>query len=281
MSMQLRIVHTTGFEYDGKAVASYNQARLTPQTTPEQIVVHSRLEVSPKPWTYEYRDYYGTLVTAFEVLDPHETMTVTATSTVQTNRPPTAAPLLGWDDVRAPEVADRWTEYLTRPDLVAPPEDFARRVRAIADDAARPGEAARQVCAMVHDEVEYLPGSTDVQSHAAVAWQQRAGVCQDMVHLVIGGLRVAGVPARYVSGYFHPRREPEVGETVRAESHAWVEWWDEGWHPFDPTNDTEPGDRYVVIATGRDYQDVKPLSGIYSGAATSQMSVEVEVTRLA
>ena len=41
MSMQLRIVHTTGFEYDGKAVASYNQARLTPLTTPEQIVVHT------------------------------------------------------------------------------------------------------------------------------------------------------------------------------------------------------------------------------------------------
>ena len=60
MSMQLRIVHTTGFEYDGKAGASYNQARLTPVTTPEQIVVHSRLEVSPTPWSYEYRDYFGT-----------------------------------------------------------------------------------------------------------------------------------------------------------------------------------------------------------------------------
>ena len=48
MSMQLRIVHTTTFEYDGKAVASYNQARLTPLTTPEQIVVHSRLEVTPE-----------------------------------------------------------------------------------------------------------------------------------------------------------------------------------------------------------------------------------------
>ncbi|MEI5675631.1 MULTISPECIES: transglutaminase family protein [unclassified Nocardioides] len=281
MSMQLRVVHTTGYEYDGKAVASYNQARLTPQTTPEQIVVHSRLEVTPKPWTYEYRDYFGTLVTAFEVLDPHESMTVTATSTVQTNRPAPHEPRLGWEDVRAYDVADRWTEYLTLPDLVAPPADFAQRLRTLAGDAALPGDAARAVCALVHDEVEYLPGSTDVQSVAALAWQQRAGVCQDMVHLVIGGLRSVGIPARYVSGYFHPRAEPVVGETVRGESHAWVEWWDDGWHPFDPTNDTAPGDRYVVVATGRDYQDVKPLSGIYSGAGTSQMSVQVEVTRLA
>ena len=39
MSMQLRIAHTTGFEYDGKANTSFNEARLTPLTLPGQIVV--------------------------------------------------------------------------------------------------------------------------------------------------------------------------------------------------------------------------------------------------
>ncbi len=91
-----------------------------------------------------------------------------------------------------------------------------------------------------------------------------------MVHLALGGLRSVGIPARYVSGYFHPDAEPVVGETVPGESHAWVEWWDDGWRAFDPTNDREPGDRYVSVATGRDYLDVKPLSGIYSGGGTSR-----------
>ena len=76
--MQLRIAHTTGFEYDGKANTSFNEARLTPLTTPGQIVVHTRVEVHPTPWAYTYRDYWGTQVTAFEVLDPHESLTVTA-----------------------------------------------------------------------------------------------------------------------------------------------------------------------------------------------------------
>ncbi|MCD4535480.1 transglutaminase family protein [Nocardioides sp. cx-169] len=279
--MQIRIAHTTAFEYDGKAVASYNQARLTPLTTPEQIVLHTRLEVSPSPWTYQYRDYFGTLVTSFEVVDPHDAMTVTATSTVQTQRPVSRPPTLSWAALGAREVADRWTEYLTLPDIVEPPADFAQRAKQIAADHELPGDAARDLCAMVHDEVEYLPGATDVQTHAATAWQQRAGVCQDMVHLVIGGLRSVGIPARYVSGYFHPIDEPVVGDHVTGESHAWVEWWDDGWHAFDPTNDTTPGDRYVVVATGRDYRDVKPLSGIYSGAQTSRMTVEVSLTRLA
>ena len=281
MSMQLRVVHTTGYEYDGKAVASYNQARMTPVTTPGQIVVHSRLEVSPKPWTYEYRDYFGTQVTAFEVVDPHESLKVVATSTVQTNRPPTPPPATTWDELAEREVADRWTEYLTLPELVEPPVDFARRAADVRAGSSLPGDAARALCRLVADEVEHRPGATDVQTPAAAAWGQRAGVCQDMVHLVIGGLRSMGVPARYVSGYFHPSSEPVVGEHVAGESHAWVEWWDDGWHPYDLTNDQEPSDRYVTVATGRDYTDVKPLSGIYSGAATSRMFVDVEVTRLA
>jgi transglutaminase-like putative cysteine protease len=280
MSMQHRIVHTTRFEYDGKAVASYNQARLTPVTTSEQIVVHSRLEVSPKPWTYEYRDYFGTQVIAFEVVDPHERMTVAATSTVQSNRTATHQPTSTWEELAAREVADRWTEYLMLPELVAPPEDFVQRAKAVAAAASLPGLAARELCALVADEVEYLPGTTDVHTTAGRSWQQRAGVCQDMAHLVIGGLRSIGIPARYVSGYHHPATDPVIGETVVGASHAWVEWWDDGWHPFDLTAAVEPDDRYVMVATGRDYDDVKPISGIYSGAGTSEMTVSVEVTRL-
>ncbi len=280
MSMQLRVAHTTTFEYDGKAVASYNQARLTPLTTPEQIVSHSRIEVTPAPWTYEYRDYFGTAVTAFEVLDPHDAMTVTATSTVHTNRAPAPAATLPWEALAMPEVADAWTEYLVVSPTVAPHPDVAERLTTIRAASELPGDAARAVCALVYHEVAYRTGATDVHSRAADAWEQRAGVCQDMAHLAIGGLRSLGIPARYVSGYFHPQAEPAIGETVVGESHAWVEWWDDGWHAFDPTNDTAPGDRYVVVATGRDYHDVKPVSGIYSGAAPSQMTVEVTVTRL-
>jgi len=107
--MQLRVTHTTEYEYDGKALASYNQARLTPVTTPEQIVVHTRLEVEPLPWTYEYRDYFGTHVIAFEVVDPHESMTVTATSTVQVNRSAPHEPSTTWEQLAARTVADRLT----------------------------------------------------------------------------------------------------------------------------------------------------------------------------
>lgn len=281
MSMQHRIVHTSEYTYDGGAMASYNQARMTPVTTPEQIVVHHRLDVSPKPWTYSSTDYFGTAVTAFEVVDPHESMTVTATSTVQVNRTgalPEARS--AWSSYAEREVADRWTEYLVVNDLVAPAPDFAELVREIGSGAELPGEAARAVCRLVHRQIDFLPGATDVESPAVLAWEQRAGVCQDMVHLAIGGLRTLGIPARYVSGYVHPVESPAVGETVAGDSRAWLEWWDDGWQGFDPSTDTAPGERYVAIGHGRDYGDVPPLRGIYTGAQTARLDVSVEITRL-
>jgi transglutaminase-like putative cysteine protease len=41
------------------------------------------------------------------------------------------------------------------------------------------------------------------------------------------------------------------------------------------------GERHVVIGRGRDYADVSPLKGIYSGAPSVAMEVKVEITRLA
>ena len=280
MTMQFRVVHTTRIAYDGGVAASYNEARMTPITTAEQVVVHTRLDVAPTPWSHSYRDYWGTDVTAFEVLDQHSELTVTATSTVQVNRPAQQPGGLGWDDVHSPDVQDRFCETLVVDDRVRPDEELTALADKLAAEADGPSDFARRVCSLVYDEMKYQSGSTKVHGHASDAWSARAGVCQDMAHVAIGVLRAARVPARYVSGYLHPRREPVVGDTVVGESHAWIEWWDGRWLGFDPTNDLEPGDRHIVVACGRDYSDVPPLTGIFSGGTTSSMAVDVQVTRL-
>src|SRR4051812_32568425 len=167
MSMQLRIAHTTGFEYDGKANTSFNEARLTPLTLPGQIVVHSRVEVSPTPWVYTYRDYWGAQVTAFEVLDPHQSLQVTASATVHTDRAPAGPPTMTWEEIRSDEVSDLHTEFLTLPDRVRPEDDLVALATEIAGRNAMPGDAAREVCALVYDQVKYVSGSTTVDAFAA------------------------------------------------------------------------------------------------------------------
>lgn len=249
MSMQFRIVHTTTFTYDGPAVASYNQARLTPLTTPDQILVHHRLDVSPKPWTYEYKDYFGNEVTAIEVLEAHRALKISATSTVQVDRKPAAAPALTWEEAALPGVADRFIEFLGVPSLVAPDEELATRAKAIAASAELPGDAVAEIARAVADS---------------------SGPAPDGAHQLLGALRTVGIPARYVSGYVYP-----------GGAHSWVEWWDNGWHGIDPATGTEPGDAYVGVATGRDHTDVRPLGGIYSGPEEPAVEVTVEMTRLA
>jgi transglutaminase-like putative cysteine protease len=280
MTMQFRVVHTTRISYDGGVAASYNLARMTPLTSSHQLVLHTRLDVAPTPWQQSYRDYWGTEVTAFEVLDQHSELTVTATSTVQVSRPAPEPAGLAWADVRTPQLLDGFCETLVVDERVRPDDELRDRVRSLAAETQGPSELARRVCRLVWEEMAYQSGSTMVSGHASDAWTARAGVCQDMAHVVIGALRSVGVPARYVSGYLHPTKDPQVGETVVGESHAWIEWWDGDWVGFDPTNDLEPGDRHVVVARGRDYTDVPPLTGIFSGGTTSSMAVEVSVTRL-
>ncbi|KHL10699.1 UNVERIFIED_CONTAM: transglutaminase [Mumia flava] len=275
----MRVTHRTEYTYD-EAVASYNEARMTPARTLEQYVLHSRIEVSPSPWSMTYTDYWGTQVTAFEVQDPHDELVVTATSTVEVGRPAAAGDPVSWSRLRDPELVDNFCEYLAPSRWVDPPDDLAERLRSMTEAAPTPGTYARDVCDLVHGEVAYVAGSTQVTGTAGDAWAARSGVCQDISHLAIGALRQAGIPARYVSGYLHPRSAPEVGDPVAGESHAWVEWWDGAWVAYDPTNDTAVGDRHVVVGAGREYPDVAPLRGIYSGGATESMDTHVTITRL-
>ena len=129
------------------------------------------------------------------------------------------------------------------------------------------------------DAIDYMQGVTAVTSTAVDAWEARKGVCQDIAHIAIGALREVGIPARYVSGYLHPKPSAEVGEAVTGESHAWVEWFAGDWQGFDPTNNIEIGDRPVLVGRGRDYNDVPPLRGVYAGPGKSQLKVKVTITR--
>jgi len=275
---RLRVVHTSTFRYATPVQASYNEARMTPVSQAGQTVVSSHLEARPQTWSYEYRDYWGTAVTAFEVLVPHESMVITAEHVVETGELVAPRTVLGWDELAAPDVRDRMAEFLSDPPTTAPPQGVVELAVAAADGLG-PADAAVAVCSALRDRVEYIPGATAVHTPATEAWDAKAGVCQDVAHLALGALRSLGIPARYVSGYLHPSRGGEIGETVTGESHAWVEWWVGDWVAYDPTNRIPAGGHHVVLARGRSYDDVAPLRGIYAGAGTQELEVEVRITR--
>ncbi|MEY2424298.1 MAG: hypothetical protein QOI95_4365 [Acidimicrobiaceae bacterium] len=285
MSGRLEIMHRTGYTYEKPVAASYNEARLTPMTTPEQVTLDARVSVSPTTPLFRYWDYWGTLVHAFDLHQQHDHLVVTSTSVVQTANVDRAARDgandATWSDVDNPVVGDRYFEFLMPSHFASADAELAEHARTLRAQSAGPRDAVELVTGWVRDHLTYMKGATNVMTSAVEAKRTGHGVCQDFVHLSIALLREMDVPCRYASGYFDSRVEAVLGETVVGESHAWTEAWIGGWHPFDPTNDVPVGERHVVVALGRDYRDVTPLKGVYSGSPSSTTSVTVELTRRA
>lgn len=134
--------------------------------------------------------------------------------------------------------------------------------------AADGGDVAA-LCAVVHRSIEYQWGVTGVRTTAPEALAGGRGVCQDYAHIMLAACHLIGLPARYVSGHL-------AGE---GGSHAWVEvfeqhptgpdaWIPQGW---DPTHNRPTDDDYLVVAVGRDYADVAPLTGSYDGAGVTNV----------
>jgi transglutaminase-like putative cysteine protease len=277
---RMRVVHTTGYAYQSPVTASYNEARLTPRSNSRQNVILNRVETIPATRSYRYIDYWGTAVTAFDLHAPHTDLTVTSSSVVETEPQEPAATAANWNDLHSEAVIDRFDELL-RPTQRAP---AGKRVRSVGKKIAKnhkPAEAVAAAAEWVRGALEYIPGTTGVHSSGLDALNEGKGVCQDFVHLSLMLLRAMGIPGRYVSGYLHPKRDAVVGDTVDGRSHAWIEAWTGDWWSYDPTNDSEISEQYVSVGAGRDYADVAPLKGIYSGEGATDLDVIVEVTRLA
>jgi transglutaminase-like putative cysteine protease len=62
-------------------------------------------------------------------------------------------------------------------------------------------------------------------------------------------------------------------------THAWTEAHVDGlgWVGFDVSNGISPDTRYVRLATGRDYRDAAPITGISFGGASERLHVTVAV----
>jgi transglutaminase-like putative cysteine protease len=280
MTWRLRIRHRTSFRYGVEVVASYNEARMTPVTDLVQTTLDARVQVAPTATISRYWDYWGSYVTGFDVHTPHRELTVEATSVVETGLVATSADRVDWPVLADTRFCDTYVEFLSTTARTAIDPELLEEVRA-AIGPGSPDATAHGAMEWLRDAMEYVPGVTGVHTSAMQAWAERQGVCQDLAHLGVGLLRGLGIPARYVSGYLHPRAEAGIGDTVEGESHAWVEWWDGDWTACDPTNGRPVGFEHVVVARGRDYGDVPPHKGIYSGPPATALAVAVEVTRLA
>ena len=298
MTVDLEVVHHTSYDYAAPVSLAHHLAHLQPLHDAHQQVLAHALDIVPAPDRFDDSlDVFGNAQRHFSLARPHQRLGVRAASRVRlvprfADLEPAASP--PWEALaaRLRYVARAPFEAAVEFALPSPYVPRLRELRAYAAPSFTPGrpmaEAAIDLMKRLHADFVYQSRSTDVDTPLQQVLAQRRGVCQDFAHLMAGGLRMLGLPARYVSGYL--LTEPaEVGTTLLGAdaSHAWVQVWcpgtpgvpdqgsGAGWLDLDPTNCLVPGAGHVRLATGRDFGDVTPLRGVIRGSGHHTLNVGV------
>lgn len=267
--MRIAVDHLTTYRYERPVRGVVQSHRLTPAVFDGQVVLAWEVSVSDGVTGGSFRDGAGDLVQAWTVPGPVSEIEVRVKGLVETRD--LAGVLRGLREMVPPEVWLRET-HATRADAAL--TKLALGAAAAPDALAR----AHALAAAVAEAIEYKPGATHALTTAAEAMARGEGVCQDHAHALVAAARVAGLPARYVSGYMLDGREGP-GEAA----HAWAEIHVEGlgWVGFDPANRCCPDERYVRLGCGFDAQDAAPIRGVARGPGSESMEVVVAVQAVA
>lgn len=264
--MRLAIRHTTRYTFAGPVAHALQRVRLTPKATHGQSIREWTMDYRNARPELEYDDQHHNHVTLLSVEPGADEVVIGCQGIVETSD---LAGVIGRHTGHLP----LWS-FVTQTELTRPGTRLRQLVRTV-DTPERDRLAyLHALSAAVRDQIAYGKGATGVRTTAEQAVEAGCGVCQDHAHVFIGAARLAGIPARYVSGYLmmNDRIDQEA-------THAWAEAHVEGlgWVGFDVSNGISPDPRYVRVATGRDYRDAAPITGITIGTRTDELHVAVAV----
>jgi len=287
--MNFEISHRTTYRYSEPVVHSQHIVHLAPCQTRHQHTHRHSLIIEPAPTTrYDGTDAFGNPVTTLEIELPHEDLVMHSRAIIDTLPAMSveAAATTPWDrlddvlysgakPIALDVVQFRCASLLTTasPDIA----DYA----SISFPAGRPiMEACCDLMRRVYSDFTFDATATDISTPITQVFDERRGVCQDFAHLTLACLRAMRVPSRYVSGYIVTHPPPGQPKLQGADaSHAWVDVWspEYGWQGLDPTNGIAAGEEHIIIANGREYNDVSPISGVLLGGGKHTVDVSVDV----
>ena len=248
--MLLSVDHVSLYRYETPVRGVVQSLRLTPSRHDGQRVVQWKVTVDGGTEGAAFRDGAGDWVQAVTVPGPVAEIEVRVQGAVETED--LSGVLLRHREVVPPEAYLRETDA-TLPDVAI--VEIASAAEGAEDRVA----AAHALMNAVADAIAYEPGATHAATTAAEALKLGKGVCQDHAQVMIAAARVAGIPARYVSGYLFSEAGPDRQEAA----HAWAELHAPGlgWVGFDAANRWCPDDRYVRLGSGLDAASAAPIRG--------------------
>ncbi len=264
--MRLSINHATHYQFSQPVGHGLQRLRLKPKSTQGQRVIEWQMHLEGARREVEYEDQHHNHTMLISAEPGTSAIKVTCTGVVETSD---NAGMIGHHSGHMP----RWA-FLTQTPLTRPGAMMKALVSSLEADRSNKLASLHALSRAVLAAVKYEIGHTSATTEAEEAMAAGHGVCQDHAHIFIGCARLLDIPARYVSGYLmmNDRIDQEAG-------HGWVEALidDLGWVGFDVSNGISPDARYVRVATGCDYREAAPITGISYGAGETALAVSLAV----
>ena len=264
--MRIFIRHTTRYGFSHPVTHGLQRLRLTPKSSHGQTIVDWTMDIAGAKLEADYEDHHRNRTTLVVAEAGATAVTVTCSGTVDTAD---NAGVIGEHVGHLP----LW-HFLGQTPLTKPGPRIRALVSRLEADREKPLDMLHKLKALILDAMPYVIGATDAETSAEDALATRQGVCQDHAHVFIGAARLLGLPARYVSGYLMMD-----GQVEQEAGHGWAEAHVKGlgWVGFDVSNGISPDARYVRLATGCDYRDAAPVTGISIGAGQIALEVSLAV----
>lgn len=277
---EFKIKHLTHYTYQAPVRDSANQIILYPVNDDFQEVQTHEILISGDPVIYISKDYYGNDVGTFSISSPHSELFIISTKTVNTRSKPLPMDSMStekqWEQLQSMHNDMQFIDFLNQEPFEGV-EFLQDVINTEYPYSFTPYQNALRYCEYVFNNFSYIPGITTVETTPEVILKLKAGVCQDFAHILLVMLRLAHIPARYVSGYICPNKNGMRGEGA---THAWVEAYipGYGWLGLDPTNNCIANEKHVKLAVGRNFTDCSPVKGVYRGLPHHKLEVSVSVS---
>lgn len=264
--MRLTIRHTTTYRFAEPVHYGLQKLRLIPKSRAGQTVLNWSMTIEGGKAETEFTDEYLNRVSLIS-FDPQATEIIVHCEGEVDSAD--RGGVVGKHGGFAP----LWL-FLRSTPLTRAGANLRRLTRGLREDEAEDIPRLHALSARVLEAVDYKIGRTGPETTAEDALEGGAGVCQDHAHVFIAAARLLGYPARYVSGYL--MMDDRVHQDA---SHAWAEAHVAGlgWVGFDISNAISPDARYVRVATGLDYAEAAPISGVRFGASGESLAVDIQV----
>ncbi len=265
--MRIRIAHRTDYRYDPPAAGVIQMLRLTPRNHEGQHVVRWRIDVSADARLAMQEDAFGNIAHVFSADGPFAELSVEVDGEVETQN--NNGVVRGTVERFGPSLFLRDTALTQADDAI---RDFAQTIRAETN-----GEMLGELHGILdrlHEDMAHDGDDADGAANAAQAFAAKRGPSRDLSHIFIGAAHSLGIPARYVSGYFH-----HEDATSAQAGHAWAEAYvpDFGWIAFDPANGFCPTDCHVRVAIGLDALGAAPVRRMRYGQGAETLAIAIKV----